>query len=75
MVIKIVLSLVNALTTKPEQSPEILFLSLCFGHNKLCIYFDREIGRKKRNTERKRMEEHEEEEKNELCYACNTAVL
>ena len=34
------LSLVNALTTKPEQSPEILFLSLCFGHNKLCIYFD-----------------------------------
>lgn len=40
MEIKIVLSLVNALTTKPEQSPEILFLSLCSGHNKLCIYFD-----------------------------------
>lgn len=31
MVIKIVLSLVNALTTKPDQSLEIPFLSLCFG--------------------------------------------
>lgn len=30
--------------------------------------YQEEIGRKKRNTERKRMEEHEEEEKNERCY-------
>ena len=31
-------------------------------------YYREEIGREKRNTERKRTEAHEEEEKNELCY-------